>query len=330
MENNPYEILGVSSDCSEEELKKAYKQKCFEYHPDRFAAESPEKQKEAEEQFKKIQNAYNSIKDGSYGTSQQNEHFGGFSDFFSGLFSRFQTRYQQPSIIQAEIPNPIKLTFAEAISGCKKNLNYKLELNCFPCNGNGVVPSSISCKECDGKGVKTVERKEIFGFFRQTITCHVCGGSKKELHECKECKGKGNISYTLNEELEFESCNPTGKKIARKIQGIDYLFLVKVQTIIPEFMKVEFFNEQRILSTEYSVSVSDYLLGGKFKLNLEDGLGDFEFETKTGDSYVLIENRGFPHKGTRLPLKINIKPKFPTSLTEEQKNLLNNLKKLGL
>lgn len=330
MEKNPYEILGVPPDCGEEELKKAYRQKCFEFHPDKFATESPEKQKEAEEKFKEIQAAYNSIKDGSFEASQQTDEHGGFSDFFAEIFSRFQSRPQQASSIQAEIPEPIQLSFAEAIAGCKKSINYSFHLNCFPCHGNGVVPSAAPCKECGGKGTKTVDEKKSFAFFRQTTTCHVCGGSKKELQECKECNGRGNIPYSLTEELIIDPCNPTSKKISRKIQGIEYVFLVKVQTIIPNSTKMEIFNEQRILSVDYNVPFTDYLLGGKFKLNLDDNQGDFEFEIKTGDSFVLVEHRGFPHKGVRLPLKINIIPKIPTSLTEEQKELLNNLKKLGL
>jgi len=330
MEKNPYEILGVEKGCAEEELKKAYKQKCFEFHPDKFATESQEKQKEAEDKFKEVQKAYNSIKDGSYEASQQSQEEYGFSDFFSSVFSKFQNRAQKLSNIQVELPDSIQLSFVEAITGCKKHIHYNFGLNCATCGGHGVVPTKNPCKECNGKGTKTVDEKRTFGLFRQTTTCGVCGGSKKEMIKCGDCKGEGHIQYTLEEEIVFEPCYPINKKIIRKIQDIEYVFMLKVQTVIPESTKMEIFENERILAIDFSLPFSDFLLGGKFKLNIEDNQGDFWFETKTGEQYVLVKDKGFPHKGLRLPLKINISPKIPTELTEKQKEVLNNLKNLGL
>ena len=176
VEKNPYEVLGVKDDCDEETLKKAYKQKCFEFHPDKFATESPEKQKEAEEKFKEVQKAFNSIKDGSYEASR-NQHEGfGIGDFFTDIFSRFTgNRGSRQRNISIEIPEPIQITFVEAIAGCIKHIDFQFELGCAVCSGQGVIPTSNSCKHCNGKGSATVDRKSSFGLFRQTTTYIVTG-----------------------------------------------------------------------------------------------------------------------------------------------------------
>lgn len=331
VEKNPYEILGVESGCDEETLKKAYKQKCFEFHPDKFATESPEKQKEAEEKFKEVQKAFNSIKDGSYEASR-NQHEGfGIGDFFTDIFSRFTgNRESRQRNISIEIPEPIQITFVEAIAGCTKHINFQFELGCAPCGGQGVVPTPNSCKNCNGKGSATVDKKSPFGLFRQTTTCEVCGGSGKEMTKCSECTGNGSIRHSLKEDLKFEPCNPTSKKLNRKIQDIDYTFLVKVQTVLPENLKIEMFNNERILAINYEVSITDFLLGGNFSLDIGDGCGEFNFQTKLGDNFILVDKKGIPHRGDRLPLKINILQKIPQTLSDEQKEILNNLKKVGL
>lgn len=331
MEKNPYEVLGVEKGCDEDALKKAYKQKCFEFHPDKFATESPEKQKEAEENFKEVQKAYNSIKDGSYEASQNQQGGFGFGDIFADIFSRFSgNRSNKITNIPIEIPNPIQLSFVEAVAGCIKHIDFDFTLGCTTCRNQGVIPTANSCKNCNGKGTVTIDKKTQFSLFKQTTTCDACGGSGKELTECSECSGTGSISSSLKEELKFEPCNPVSKKINRKIQGIEYTFLLKVQTALPENLKIEIFNNERILATNYEVCLTDYLLGGEFELDINDGCGKFKFKTKLGSQYIIVENKGIPHKGERLPLKINIALKLPENFSEEQKEILNNLKKTGI
>jgi molecular chaperone DnaJ len=327
MNKSPFEILGVPQNASEEELKKAYKQKCFEFHPDRFATESQEKQKEAEQNFKEVQQAYNSIKDG---TANQGEGLDGFVEFMKQTFQGFRQK-RKPSneeqILSVQVDDPVILSFKESILGCSKFVEFNFTHQCLICSGVGAIPSSKHCKTCNGSGVNVSQQNSKFGFFRSETPCGSCHGAGKELETCKFCNGKKEHTIEFKENLVFEPNSPANKQIEKQTMGAKIRFLFRVQTQLPDEFTVELNeNNERLLVKEIQVPVVDFMLGNKVVINLEDGLDPITVDIVTPQTEIFVPNKGVPSRGERGRLKIKIFPTFPKNLTEKQKELLNKFK----
>jgi molecular chaperone DnaJ len=326
---NPYEVLGVPEDCDEETLKKAYRAKCFEYHPDRQINKSQEEKDEAEKKFKAVQTAYNSINDGSYAASknQQGFGFGNIADMFANFMGMRGFRQQQqekPKQVEVEINDPITLSFREAVQGCKKLLNLDFNLSCFDCMGRCFVPTTNKCKSCNGSGFQI--NKASNGFFQQMIqtTCEGCSGLGVEMEECKSCNKSGATSQTLREEIEFLPNTPIGKKIVKNIQGVEVAYVIRTTIDLPK----DFYlspNRQELIK-DIEVNVFDFILGGKIEFSLQDGETNLVIDHNSSQEQILVQGKGLPKNGKRGLLKINVIPEFPKSITEEQRELLNKIK----
>jgi len=331
---NPYQVLGVPEGCDEETLKKAYRAKCFEYHPDRQVNKTEEEKAAAEKAFKDVQSAYNSINDGSYEASK-NQHqgfgFGNIADMFAQFMGRGvvrQYRQEKPKQVEVEIGDPIVLTFKESVQGCKRILDLNFNLTCFDCAGSRITHTDRKCARCNGTGAQI--RKSSSGFFQQMIqtTCEDCGGMGVEIENCKSCNASGVTNQTLKEEIEIQPNAPIGRKIIRNIQGVEVVYFIRTTIDIPKGFYLS--NNKQHLMKDVNVNVFDFILGGKQELSLEDGEGNLVFEYKTSQSEVIIEDKGLPKNGKRGLLKINIIPEFPKSITEEQRELLNKIKQNNL
>lgn len=326
---NPYEILGVPEECDEETLKKAYRAKCFEYHPDRQVNKTQEQKDEAEKKFKEVQTAYNAINDGSYEASKKPQGFGfnNIADIFNsfmGMRGFRQHKQEKPKQVEVEINEPIILSFAESIQGCNKNLDLNFNLSCFDCMGQSVIPTSNKCTHCNGTGGQV--KKTSNGFFQQMIqtTCESCSGLGVNLEQCKSCNGSGATNQNLIEEIEILPNTPSGKKIIRNIQGVEVVYIVRTTIDIPKGFYLSQ-NRQELIK-DIEIDIFDFILGGKKELSIEDGEENLVFQFQTSQEQVIIQNKGLPKNGKRGPLKINLIPQFPKSITEEQRELLNKLK----
>ena len=202
-----YEILEITRTSDKETIKKAYRKMALKYHPDR----NPD-DKTAEEQFKRINEAYEVLSDDSkrqiydqYGKEGlQNSGFSGFSgrdfsDIFGDLGSIFESafganfgfsgkrqsggKYNLDEIISLE------LSFKEAIFGCKKEIHNSFKVACKDCGGNGAKDGKVQqCKDCGGKGQVYIRQ----GFMTFAQTCPTCKGEGVKISEkCPKCKGKG-------------------------------------------------------------------------------------------------------------------------------------------
>jgi molecular chaperone DnaJ len=323
--SNPYNVLGVKEGCSEEELKKAYKAKCFEFHPDRFGSKSKEEQDAAEVKFKQVQAAYSSINDGSY---QQEKAAQGNSSFFTEMFSGFvnsvfrRQRPEKPKNVQVSL-DPIVISFKESIVGYKKPFNYELDLHCLDCLGTAVKETTKKCGACNGTGSKVLNKR---GMIVQT-ECNVCHGTGFELERCPSCTGTGKIVYHFQDELSCEPCKPQGRKFVRTISGVELEFFVPVKVNLPADFHLL---DGRELGYNASIPFTDFLLGGMRNISLDDGLGYVSYSFKPGEQMVTVSGKGLPNNGKRGDLKINISPIYPSKLSEEQKDLINKLKATGL
>lgn len=194
---DPYKILGIGQSASDEEVKQAYRKKALEWHPDRHS-----NSKEAEEKFKEINAAYDSIKNPKkQNFNSNNSHFYSnlndiFSDFFMGGFEHFHNHKKYKNVSNLDF----FISLEEAYSGITKNIKYTKKTKCEKCNGAGFEFSKEVCFHCKGKGKITTK----LGPMVLVQTCYACkGDGKKRNGKCEDCSGKGNIFETKNVEINI-------------------------------------------------------------------------------------------------------------------------------
>jgi molecular chaperone DnaJ len=206
-----YQVLGLARDASQEEIKRAYRQLAFQYHPDH------NKDKDAEQKFKEINEAYevlsNPEKRAAYdrfGAAGIPEFGRGFEEFdFSDLGSIFDAFFGGPEVRTrraapqqgASLRYNLSISFEEAIFGCEKELEVMRTESCSLCHGTGSEPGSqpIRCPNCDGRGEIRRTQRSFFGQFINVTTCNRCHGEGRIISEpCPQCKGTGKEHRSRN------------------------------------------------------------------------------------------------------------------------------------
>lgn len=202
-----YEILEVSKDASQDDIKKAYRRLAKKYHPDL----NPNNE-EAEQNFKEVNSAYEILSDedkrsrydrfGHAGVDPQagGGSYGGFGDIFDDIFDIFGGGFGRSSS-QARRNGPMKgtdikhgltLEFKEAVFGVEKEVQVRRYETCSTCEGTGAKPGSHkhTCSKCNGAGEVRYAQQTPFGQFVQVGVCDQCGGSGEVIEEkCETCKG---------------------------------------------------------------------------------------------------------------------------------------------
>ena len=220
-----YDVLGVSKDADEKEIKSAFRKLAKQYHPD------INKEPGAEAKFKEIGEAYAVLGDAekrkqydqfgheafTQGASQGGfgggfGGFGGFSaedidlssifgDLFGGgMFGGGSRRNSNRPRKGEDSLVRVNLTFDEAVFGCKKTIEIDLDTECEECNGKG-GSGETTCSTCGGRGRVISQQRTPFGVFQSESTCPDCGGRGKTYKNvCKECRGNGHV--VKNKEIE--------------------------------------------------------------------------------------------------------------------------------
>ena len=224
-----YEVLGVNKNATDDELKKAYRKLAKKYHPDA----NPDNKKEAEEKFKEVNEAYETLSDpqkrrmydqfgadgpqgfgggqGPFGQggyySYSSSGFNGFDDFgdlgdiFSSFFGggfggRSSSRKQNGPRKGADLNLRMEITFEQAFSGVEKEITVTRNETCDNCHGTGAKPgtSVTKCTMCNGTGQVTQVQNTILGQMQTRRTCTACHGTGEVIKEpCEICHGRGTV-----------------------------------------------------------------------------------------------------------------------------------------
>ena len=205
---NYYDILGVSRNASPDELKKAFRQKSKEYHPD------VNKDPGAEDKFKEINEAYQALSDpekrkmyDTYGTTNPNEAFngGGFDPFMNFGFNPFGRRDGQKLKEKGDdLKITIEMTFDELFYGAHKKVKIKKKCTCHRCNGSGSESNDTQeCPHCHGTGFVTRTFRQGNMVSQSMSPCPHCNGTGTVIKDpCPNCNGTG-LEYK-DVEIEFD------------------------------------------------------------------------------------------------------------------------------
>lgn len=355
-----YEVLGVSKDADDAAIKKAYRALAKKYHPDMNPGDA-----EAEKKFKEASEAYAVLSDaekrrqydqfghaafeggaggaGGFGGFDFNgADFGDiFGDIFGDLFGgggRRGGRANNGPMKGANIRKSIRITFEEAVFGCKKELEVILKDPCTTCGGTGAKPgtSPETCPKCGGKGQVVYTSQSFFGTVQNVQTCPNCGGSGKVIKEkCTSCSGTG---YTSSKKIEvtIPAGIDNGQSVRIREKGEpgtnggprgDLLVEVNVSRH-PIFQR----QDMHIFST-VPISFAQAALGGDVKIQTVDGAVIYNVKpgTKT-DTKVRLKGKGVPslrNSAVRGDHYVTLVIQTPEKLSAEAKEALRRFDELS-
>ena len=326
-----YEVLGVSKDADDAAIKKAYRALAKKYHPDMNPGDA-----EAEKKFKEASEAYAVLSDAE--KRRQYDQFG-HAAFENGGGGRRGGRANNGPMKGANIRKSIRITFEEAVFGCKKELEVILKDPCTTCGGTGAKPgtSPETCPKCGGKGQVVYTSQSFFGTVQNVQTCPNCGGSGKVIKEkCTSCSGTGYTSSKKKIEVTIPAGIDNGQSVRIREKGEpgtnggprgDLLVEVNVSRH-PIFQR----QDMHIFST-VPISFAQAALGGDVKIQTVDGAVIYNVKpgTKT-DTKVRLKGKGVPslrNSAVRGDHYVTLVIQTPEKLSAEAKEALRRFDELS-
>ena len=353
-----YEVLGVSKNASDDEIKKAYRVLAKKHHPDMNPGN-----KEAEAKFKEANEAYDVLSDSEKRAKyDQFGHaafdpsmggggsgFGGFGGFggadfdFGDIFSSFfggggSSRSSRNTPIEGDdVMARITITFDEAVFGCKKEISFARVEACPDCGASGAAKGTKAetCETCHGTGRVTVQQQTMLGYMQTQRSCSACRGTGKIIKTpCKNCNGKGYIKVNKKLEVTIPAGIDSMQRIILRGQGSagrnggsagDLIIEVRVK-------EHKFFTRDRNnIYCEVPISFAEAALGAEIDIPTLGGKTEkyqIPEGTQTGTSFTL-KGKGIPDINTKRKgdLIITVLVETPKNLTSEQKKLLTEFSK---
>jgi molecular chaperone DnaJ len=354
-----YDILGISREASDAEIKSAYRKLAMQYHPDRNPGD-----KTAEANFKEATEAYEVLKDpqkrqtydqfghdGLSGAGFGGAGFGGFGGFdlsdalrafmrdFGGFGFGFDDFFGGGGRTERrnrgeDLRARVALTLEEIASGCEKKLNVKRMVECRECGGTGVAPgaSKNTCPDCRGAGQVRTVSKTFLGTIQQVKTCPRCRGEGEVIsNPCPVCRGEGRIKGSSKVNVKVPAGVSAGNYMSLENQGNMARNKGLPGNLIVVFDEKDhdiFTRQGDNIICQIPISFTLAALGGDLQVPTLDGSQSIKIPTGTQSGKLFrLKGKGIPHlnsygKGDEL---IQVTVWTPTKLSSEDKRILKTL-----
>lgn len=347
-----YEVLGITREAGDEDIKKAYRKLAMQYHPDRNAGN-----KDAEEKFKEAAEAYEILKDdakrqrydayGHAGVKGAQDGFGGvdvdLADAlrtfmsegfgFGDFFNLGRTRNSGPTR-GSDLQIRIKLTLEEVATGVSKKIKLRRLMNCETCGGSGAESGSkpVKCPACNGTGQIRQVSRSIFGQFVNITTCGQCGGNGKVVQNpCPACTGEGRVQGEKTISVDVPAGVNSGNYITVRGEGNmgPHSGPAGDALIFIEEKEHEYFERHGDdILYDLAIGITQAVLGDEVEIPTLNGAAKLEINPGTQSGKILrMRNKGIPHlngygSGDQL---VRVVVWIPTKITSEGRRLFEQL-----
>ena len=348
MARDLYEVLGVDKKASDDEIKRAYRKLAREYHPDRNPDDPG-----AEERFKEVQSAYDTLKDpekrkqydagGIFGFGRGQGFPGGggpggpgfgvgdIGDIFSTLFSRGgRGGAQAPR--GRDLETEVRLSFEQAMEGTQVAVTVPKQARCTTCGGNGAAPgtSPVTCPRCEGSGIDAQSQ----GFFSISQPCPQCGGRGEIVDSpCPDCAGSGLTKQRKRYRVNVPAGVRDGTRIRLAGKGEDGplggpagdLFVTTRVAPSPVFTQ----RDDGSLEVAVPITIAEAIGGGDIEVPTLRGIKRIRIPAGTKHGSVQrLRGEGPPKpggagKGQRGDIRYRLEVEIPTGLDDEQRKALD-------
>jgi molecular chaperone DnaJ len=341
---NPYDVLGVPTNATDDEIKKAFRNLARQYHPD-ANPESPQ----AAERFKEINAAYETLKDperrrqfdmyGEAGANAGNPFGGGFdagafglNDLFDAFFGgTMRERGPSGPMRGQDIETTLSLKLEDVVFGAQKSLDLRMPVECETCTGSGCAPGThpSRCPQCDGSGEVRQVRRSLLGQIVTAGPCPECSGTGQTIPTpCETCRGLGAVDGHRTIDVDVPQGIDDGQRLRLSGRGPaaprggppgDLYVSVRVA----RDKRFERFGDE--LRYTLPVSIVQATLGTKVTLDTLDGEQELEVPAGTQPGAQLrLKGLGVPalRSGRRGDLVVDVRVDVPTKLNSEEAELL--------
>ncbi|HEY5982474.1 MAG TPA: molecular chaperone DnaJ [Anaerolineales bacterium] len=341
-----YDVLGVGRGAGDDEIKGAFRKLARQYHPD------VNKDPDAEERFKEINEAYGVLSDpgkrarydrfgraGLGNTGGFHDYTVDFADIFDELFGQFgfsggRSTRRGPRRGR-DLQMSVRLTFEEAAFGAEKEIEFERDDTCSRCKGSGAEPGTTPtrCQTCGGQGEVRQVRQTILGQMMQTSTCPTCGGRGEIIATpCHTCRGSGLEHRKVHKSVEIPAGVDSGTQVRLAGEGepgahggpTGSLFLIL------DVQPHRFFRRrENDIILNLDINLAQATLGADVSVPTLDGDETLKIPAATQPGKVLrIKGKGIPHlrrKDHRGDQLIIVNVEIPAKLTKEQRELFEKL-----
>jgi molecular chaperone DnaJ len=335
---NYYEVLGVNKNASQDEIKKAFRKKAVEHHPDKGGDEN---------KFKELSEAYEILSDDEkrknydrFGTNgnpfagsggfDMNDIFSHFGDMFGNRYGGNRRQAKKGTSLRVQL----QVTLEDVMRGAQKKVKFRRLKPCKNCQGKGGEQLK-SCLGCNGFGYRNITQQTPFGVISQSVTCSNCAGSGKMIsNPCKSCNGNAAISEEDLVDINLPRGVANGMVLTMEGYG-NYVrdgIPGDLQIVIEEIKHQKIRREGNDLHIDEWITIPEAVLGTKKSIQTIDGQVNIEVQpgcdsgkvyTFSGKGAPILNQNGNVYGSGSLYVKVNVK--IPKNISEREKQIYRTL-----